>query len=32
MYFDNDAGIATYCFNNGIVTLKNIAKDNIALS
>ena len=30
--FDTDTGIATRCFNDGIVTLKDIVKDNIALS
>ena len=29
--FDTDIGIAIHCFNNGIVTLKDIVKDDIAL-
>ena len=29
--FDTDIGIAIYCFNNRIVTLKDIVKDDIAL-
>ena len=29
--FDTDIGIATRRFNNSIVTLKDIVKDNIAL-
>ena len=30
--FDTNIGIATCRFNNGIVTLKDIVKDDIALS